>query len=138
MKFILTETPIVSDDFIVFEDKNGLILPDEYKNHLLNHNGGVPENQYFNGVEIACFNSLKYGESTLIQDALDMMKDVLPDKFLPIAYDAGDNQICLNLNEGDEYGYVYYLPMDMGDIEPEFMAKSLTDVLSNLTQENDW
>jgi len=67
-----------------------------------------------------------------------LIGDVLPLNYLPIAYDGGDNQICININKGKEYGFIYYLPLDMGEIEPEFLAKSLTEFIEGLSDDEDW
>jgi cell wall assembly regulator SMI1 len=138
IKFENVKEQLTHDDLTNFEKKNKLTLPEAYKKHLLTYNGGYPEKEYFQGIEIAYFNSIKYGKSTLLQDVLDMIGDILPKDYLPIAYDGGDNQICIYLKEGDKYGYIYYLPMDMGEIEPEFLAKSLNEFLEGLSDDGDW
>lgn len=100
-------------------------------------NGGAPEKEYFKGVTIAHFNPIKNGRITL-GNQIKSLKDFLPVGYLPFAYDPGGNQICMDLNEGVSYGKVYYLPMDMGGIGPEFLANSFEEFLDGLSLNNDY
>ncbi|RBW59435.1 hypothetical protein DS884_06765 [Tenacibaculum sp. E3R01] len=137
ISFILTEKNIKSEDLVVFEKKFKLNLPETYKMHMLKFNGGAPDKDYFKGVNIAHFNPIKNGDDTL-EDQIESLKDLLPLGYLSFAYDPGGNQICMDLNEGKDYGKVYYLPMDMGDIEPEFLSNSFEDFLSGLSEDDDY
>ncbi|WGH77096.1 SMI1/KNR4 family protein [Tenacibaculum tangerinum] len=137
ISFILAEKSIKSEDLVAFEKKFELILPERYKEHMLKFNGGFPDKDYYKGVNIAHFNPIKYGDDTLEHNILDL-QDVLPVGYLPFAYDLGGNQICMDLNEGENYGKVYYLPMDMGDIRSEFLSDSFEIFLNGLSEENDY
>ncbi|WP_435261021.1 SMI1/KNR4 family protein [Tenacibaculum sp. nBUS_03] len=135
--FYLTKEKIKSEDLVAFEKEFKLNLPEIYKAHVLKFNGGAPEKDYFKGVNIAHFNPIKNGKITL-ENQIISLKDVLPLGYLPFAYDPGGNQICMDLNEGKDYGKIYYLLMDMGDIEPEFLANSFEDFLSGLSEDDDY
>ena len=135
--FYLTEEKIKSEDLVAFQELFKLSLPEAYKKHILEFNGGSPEKSYFKGVNIAYFNPIKFGNDPL-EDNIKDLKDVLPDGYLPFAYDPGGNQICLDLNEDGNYGKVYYVPMDMGEIKPEFLADSFEEFLNGLTLEDNY
>lgn len=137
MKFNLVKQELTEQDLSDFESTRSILLPKSYKEHMLKFNGGTPEKKYYNGVQIAFFNPIKYGNDTL-KDVIEDLQDIIPDKFLPIAYDPGNNQICLNLNNDDNYGYVYYLAMDLGEPKPSLIAKSLEELLKGLSEENDY
>ncbi|CAL2094285.1 SUKH superfamily protein [Tenacibaculum sp. 190524A05c] len=137
MEFENTKEAIALEDLNKFESEYKVLLPESYKNHLLKYNGGTPSKKYYKGVRVAFFNPIKYGGDT-VEDVLEDLEDILPDNYLPIAYDPGDNQICLNLNEGNEYGYIYYLAMDLGEPSVEFLATSLEEMLNGLEESNNF
>ncbi|REH56255.1 SUKH superfamily protein [Tenacibaculum gallaicum] len=137
ISFILTEKNIISEDLVAFEEKFKFTLPETYKTHMLKFNGGAPDKDYFQGVNVAHFNPIKNGDDTLEENIKDL-KDFLPIGYLPFAYDPGGNQICMDLNEGENYGKIYYLPMDMGEIEPELLADSFEEFLNGLSEDNDY
>ncbi|WP_299519823.1 SMI1/KNR4 family protein [Winogradskyella sp.] len=137
INFNLTKEKIKSEDLIAFEQELELSLPETYKAHMLQFNGGAPEKEYFKGVSVAHFNPIKNGRRTL-EDVIKSLKDILPINYLPFAYDPGGNQICMDLNDGENYGKVYYVPMDMGDTNPEFLADSFTEFVNGLSLENSY
>ena len=137
INFNLTEERIERGDLLTLEQTLEYPLPEAYKVHVLKFNGGTPSKKYFKGKSIAFFNSIKNGEDTLEENII-ALKDLLPKGYIPFAYDAGGNQICMDLREGENYGKIYYLPMDMGDIDPEFLANSFEEFMSGLSLANNY
>ena len=136
--FILTEQGVTTLDVSNLEFEIGIILPEKYKEHILKFNGGCPnEKDCFKGKVIAHFYPIKYGKSPL-EKTYDRIKDLLPNKFLNFAYDGGGNPFCFNLNDGINYGKIYYCPMDMGEVEPEFLANSFEEFMNGLTEDCDY
>ncbi|KAB1158919.1 SMI1/KNR4 family protein [Tenacibaculum aiptasiae] len=137
MKFIDTEKRITIKELDLFTESFNLNLPEEYKKHILKYNGGYPEDNYFQGKGINYFHSIKYGEYGSLEDTLKRISDVLPDNFFPFAYDEGGNQFCISLRKED-YGKIYFCPMDMGEVVPELLVSSFEDFMSQLTDNEDY
>lgn len=132
--FNSTEAPIDIQDLISIESTLGYNLPSSYKHHMLKFNGGSPESKNcFKGMRIAHFNPIKYGNDTL-EDNIEDFKELLPEGFLPFTYDWGGNPICIDLKNSK----VYYCPMDMGEVEPEFLANSFEEFMNGLTEDCDY
>lgn len=136
-QFILTKQSVTEAELSLFEQEIGLNLPDSYKKHILKNNGGSPEKDCFKGAQIAHFYSIKYGKSPL-EKSYNRIKNLLPNKFLNFAYDWGGNTFCLDLSNSSNYGKVYYCPMDMGEVEPEFLADSFHEFMDGLTEDCDY
>jgi hypothetical protein len=132
-QFTLTKQPITEAEFSAFGQEIGFNLPEGYKHHMLKFNGGSPEKDCFKGLRIAHFNSIKYGNDTL-EDNIEDFKEILPLGFLPFTYDWGGNPICIDLKNGK----IYYCPMDMGEVEPEFLANSFQEFMDGLTEDCDY
>ncbi len=98
-----------------FEAQFNILLSLDYKEFLKNENGGIPLKKTF------LINN-KQGYDTIdIFFGLDMEKpflslsyliesyfDRFPKGILPIGEDPGGNYICLNVNEGEDYGKIYF------------------------------
>lgn len=112
-------------------------LPEEYKTHIVNDNGGKPNLEFFKGIRIHYFHSIKYGDYTL-EEILEDLKDVIPSDFFPIANDEGGNEICISLNESN-YGkvYMWYHGMDE-EKETKLLANSLKEFLNGLDGNEDY
>ncbi|POR19877.1 hypothetical protein BWK58_14195, partial [Flavobacterium columnare] len=132
--FILTKKKLTLSDINDFEKELGMTLPNGYKFHLLIYNGGCPESKdTFEGRSIAHFYPIKYGNHNLIE-TYNNLKNLLPINFLNFAYDAGGNPFCFDLSEGKDYGKIYFCPMDMGEVIPEFLADSFENFMNNLEE----
>lgn len=137
-KFIETEEKISKSELNEFINEYKLNLPKDYCEHILKHNGGAPVAEFFNSLQISYFYAIKYGEEDeTLESTIDMIQDVLPKNYFPFAYDGGGNQFCISLNDNN-FGKIYYCPMDMGDIEPEFLINSFTEFLDNLSEDDDY
>ena len=84
-------------------------------------------------MRIAHFNPIKYGNYTL-EENIEDFKELLLEGFLPFIYDWGGNPVCIDLKNGK----VYFCPMDMGDVKPEFLANSFKEFMDGLTEDCDY
>ena len=99
-----------------FETLVGQMLPEEYREFLLHHNGGRPEPSGFkfslNGHEwntamIAWFLALYDGEYENISNFFNTYQDRIPQGMIAIARDPGGSLILLGL-EDDRKGEVFF------------------------------
>jgi cell wall assembly regulator SMI1 len=99
-----------------FEKKIGFILPNDFKDFLYEFNGGLTEegsdvffiNDRKKNSMIDKFFGLDLKPSSNIEYLLDYYSDRFPKGIIPIGEDPGGNYICLNVNEGKDYGKVYF------------------------------
>ena len=113
-------------DFLEFERKYNISLPNNYKSFIKKYNGGyTDESDYVDN-----FLSLKYGvvKIELLIDTHQIIENNIPSNYLPIALDWSDNPITINLNEGNDYGKIVKFYFDT-DEEPEIIANSLEELL---------
>ncbi len=114
-------------------------LPDEYKNFLVENNGGFPREKMFINEEFECdvslFYSLKHGKYNL-EGVLDRVYDDngLNNSYFPFASSGSGSLYVFSLKEKD-YGVVYLDHMDDSDIVK--LSDSFSGFLDNL-QELDW
>ncbi len=128
------------EDINLFEINHSILFPIEYKNFLLNYNGGTPNLSLFKiiGNEENYENVLNkfYGigvGSLSLENILDYLDDLVEIGFLPIANDPGGNQICIGISE-ENYGKIYFWEHEM-EIELEnllFVSNSFQELLENL------
>lgn len=98
-----------------FEEKHILRLPVDYRCFLLKNNGGYIENGNFlindfqgeDRIEVFHGLDLKQRFSN-IEYLIETYSDRFNVKVLPIGHDGGGNFICLDVNEGQNYGKVYF------------------------------
>lgn len=94
--------PINPKDIVEFEEDNEVSLPDDYKEFLLEHNGGHPEpsalpafgtdvNWLFGMVEEPAWASLFH--------ALAVYEGRIPSWYMPIGTDSGGNLYIMSLYE---------------------------------------
>ncbi len=133
MKLILnlSEEKISNDELLEFEQSIGYKLPENYKEFILKNNGGVPNKEYFEEIKVSYFTPIKYGENT-VEKAYEMLKEILPNGYLPIANDVCGELICIDLKSGNTFGNIYYVAD--GD-EPLVIAKNFEQLLDGLTEE---
>ncbi|WP_046246538.1 SMI1/KNR4 family protein [Hymenobacter terrenus] len=114
--WIGAETPATRADIEAIEQQYGFTLPEDYKQHLLQHNGGWPHRPIFTEVQpdgervdrdISDFYSVRYGESTL-ERSLKSLRDQLHDDLVPFGRDGGGDLFVLSVGPQD-YGSVYYI-----------------------------
>jgi hypothetical protein len=108
-----SKTRLIKADVNLLEQKLGVNLPSEYKNFLLLHNGGHPEKDIYNCLNITFssdldrFYAFYEGENSNLLKEIYMYGDRLPKGFLPIAHDSGSNKVCICV-DGPAYGKVYF------------------------------
>jgi cell wall assembly regulator SMI1 len=116
--FINTEKRIDLQEINELEKLVGLNLPHEYKQHLLNYNGGqcIPNVFSFkeDGIEtksmIDWFLAIYEGEYDNLESYLNIFKieeKRMPSHMFPIAHDPLGNLICISCSTHD-YGYIYF------------------------------
>lgn len=97
------------------EKELGFSLPAEYKDFLLNHNGGWPEPNEFpiednpsdDRGRVHYFLCIEDGDEYNLMDWVVDYEGRLPPGLLPIACDPGGNLICLSVS-GENAGTVYF------------------------------
>ncbi len=109
------------------EKELDVVFPADYKQFLLLHNGGQPDQKNYdfaeneNGSDVHCFLSINGDDSISLLNEACFFQDKIPKAFIPIAYDSGNNQICLGVRE-PYYNQVYFWDFNEapGWMDPEF------------------
>jgi cell wall assembly regulator SMI1 len=141
--FEFTEKKITAQDIKTFEDHFQIKLPADYKNHLLQYNGGVPDKDSFEldkteELWLSRFYSLKYGKNNL-EDAFTTLKineKILPDSLFPFAIDMGGNHFCISLAQ-EGYGKIYYCEHDTED-SPRLISNSFAEFMNSLKEDDSF
>ncbi len=118
-----------------FERSLGAMLPDEYRSHLLRHNGGCVK-----GVRRLCLLDHVYGihdgpNWARFPDTSKIYGGLVPRHVLPVADDPGGNLICVAVS-GRKRGAVYFWDHECGrDSESglRFLAESFSAYLRGLS-----
>ena len=115
-----------------FENKLGLSLPEDYKTHMLQYNGGRPEghNVFFNTsndkISLGYFHPIKYGCST-VEKIYELTHDFLPKNHVSIGdTHTGYLNMCLDQND---YGAVYLYHSNKKERK---IANSFTEFVNGL------
>ena len=112
--------PVTEDDIKELERAIGATLPVQYRSFLLRTNGGVPHPQEAFGVRgdrdggsmLGLFYSLSHEHSSCtLMHTWRAFEGRIPSDLLPIAGDAGDNQICIGI-EARNHGKLYLWDME--------------------------
>lgn len=107
-----TGAPIGPEHVAALEQRIGQGLPGDYRQFLLDVNGGEPEVNYYPpaedlGVSVRDFFQLGSDDRYIsLETHLDVYAGRVPPDFLPVANDDGGDLICLSLRDHD-YGRVY-------------------------------
>jgi cell wall assembly regulator SMI1 len=123
---VLSEKKVEVRDFVEFQNKFNLILPDNVKRLLLKFNGGLIKNSEV----LRILLSLKYGDFS-IEDEIDthqISEQNIPQGYLPIALDYSDNPITITLNKGEDYGKIVLFELDF-EGDGYTIANSLEELL---------
>lgn len=129
-------------------------LPDDYKNFLMQHNGGIPhpdefcysENSQRQYATVHYFLAVHDGSYDSIYYCIYMFKEReerVPPNLLPIARDPGGNLICISVS-GEDGGKIYFweheeeADLAKGEIADYrnvyFIANSFTDFIAEITK----
>ncbi|HLK97820.1 MAG TPA: SMI1/KNR4 family protein [Hymenobacter sp.] len=131
--FAGTEQPATPADLLAIEEQYGFTLPEDYKNHLLLHNGGRPQRRTFIetqssgrlvGRKISDFYSVRYGKPNL-ERSLELLSDQLHPDLVPFGNETGGDQFVLSVGPQD-YGSVYYISHE-SYVPPEYEYDEETD-----------
>lgn len=105
-------------------------LPDDYVNFIINNNGAyVFPNAFKVGSKIESINNFNDAK-----EISQFIHDKLPKQVIPIARDAGDNQICLDLRNPTATPILFW-DYEIESIEDgalSFVADSLTEFFEML------
>lgn len=155
INYIDLRIPIELDDIIQLENECDISFPEEYKNHLLNYNGGSPEPNIFSFTEngkktnsrINYFYAINSGEFDDLKEVIETFKITekrMPTHILPIAEDPFGNVVCISAGKID-YGYIYFWDheneVDYGIANDDdysnlyFIAESFTEFINSLKSE---
>jgi hypothetical protein len=145
------DTRVTDKELSEFEDKRGLTFPEDYRNFLLQTNGGQPEPStfHFRSEENKEEDSLidfffsfaptrqLYG----IEENLEEYEGRIPDGLLPIACDPFDNLVLISFIEGT-YGKIYFWDHEKELTHPDrtrlpCLANSFTEFTRKLRYEQD-
>ncbi len=134
-------------DIAEIEANLRITFPEDFVEHYLSYNGGIPAKPFFYSeeedveTEIQVFLPLKYCYSDIpITTAeekylLFKRKSPLMASYFPFANDYGANPICVNLKDGG----VYIVNMDLGELEDSCfhrIAESFRDFVESLSEES--
>lgn len=112
-------------DIAEIEINLGLALPEDFTEHYLSYNGGIPTKPFFYSeeedieTEVQVFLPLKHRNCDIpIGTAEEKYilykgKSPLMTSYFPFSNDYGANPICVNLEDGG----VYIVHMDLGKLE---------------------
>ena len=94
--------PIDLADIVEFEEANEVLLPEDYKDFLLMHNGGRPEPNALPevGTDVQwLFGMVEEPAWASLFDALDTYEGRIPAWYMPIGTDSGGNLYIMSLFE---------------------------------------
>ncbi len=120
-----------------FESLIGSRFPGDFRQFLLDHNGGRPAFDHLLDAErddsLACLNST-YGlhdgpEYCRMDSTFDTLRDVLPAGLISFGDDPGGNLFCIGV-AGEYRGRVYL--WDHETAEPKLLGESFEEFLSRL------
>lgn len=96
-----------------YESQWGFVLPHQYRQFLLQYNGGLPRPDGFNfkgkknGSDVQCFYGITDDADMSLIEELESYKNRLPTRLFPIANDSGGNLICISVI-GNDIGKIYF------------------------------
>lgn len=126
------------------EKRLDIVLPSEYKEHILKYNGGYPNKECFDTQgggrsKIHYFYAIYDGKYSNFEKSFNTFKvkeKRMLTHILPIAHDDGGNQICISIGDND-YGYIYFWDHEKETDEPGYdnmylIANSFNEFLDSL------
>lgn len=133
---------LTNDRLKAFESEIGIPLPDDYREFLLQHNGGKPDPCHFPIAEDTDSLHHVYGLHDgptwfRLDDARQTYHGRIPASMIPIADDPYGNAICLGVT-GNERGRIYFWDHENeSDDEPYFdnittLAATFSDFVDSL------
>ena len=116
MIFEQTEQQLTKAEITAFEQQYEIELPETFKQHYLQYNGGYPPYEYLKGADhiftINGFYPIKYGRLPIEKIIKDYKNSGIAFiDMIPFAYDNGGNIYLISI-EINTYGYVYIIEVD--------------------------
>ena len=123
---------------LAFEKKLNVVLPKDYKEFMLKHNGGKPEtewifdftdvNNIYNKSIIQGFLVIYPSETHNLDDLMKSYRILVeggytPASVLPIADDPSGNIILMSI-AGEDYGRVYFGDHELADPDTGYLVAS--------------
>ena len=136
---------LTREDIAEIEVELGLAFPEDFIEHYLSYNGGIPtKTVFYSGeedmeTEVQVFLPLKHRHCDIpIGTAEEKYllfkgKSPLMTSYFPFANDYGANPFCVNLEDGG----VYIVYMDLGELEDRCfrrIAESFQDFVESLSE----
>jgi cell wall assembly regulator SMI1 len=138
--------PLFMEDLENFEKFLGTRLPEDYRNFLIEHNGGSPEEYLvcWPGSSEPCevwndslglHNGPTYARLDSVANGL---KDYLPEGVLPFASDPGGNHFCIGIS-GEYTGKIYFWDHEEPDSKKSIslLSDSFSNFIANLVGDED-
>ncbi len=105
-----------------FQEKFNIRMPRDYKQFLLNINGGAPDKYWVpfedDGDYISHFYGIHDGDNWLkLEHAVKDFAEAEPIRFIPVAISNGGNYFIMRIN-GENRGKIYFWDHDEEDFEP--------------------
>lgn len=137
---------LTREDIAEIEADLGLAFPEDFIEHYLLYNGGIPTKPFFYSeeedieTEVQVFLPLKHRYSDLpirtAEEKYLLFKGKFPlmTSYFPFANDYGANPICVNLEDGG----IYIVYMDLGELEDRCfhrIAESFRDFIESLSED---
>jgi len=139
--------PLTREDIAEIEENLGFAFPEDFAEHYLSYNGGIPAKPFFYSeeedieTEVQIFLPLKHRYCDLpIGTAEEKYllfkgKSPLMTSYFPFVNDYGANLICVNLEDGG----VYIVYMDLGELEDSCfhrIAESFRNFVESLSEDS--
>ena len=119
---------ITEKDIEKFEQKYSIKFPDDYKIFLINNRGKIPTKEcgyriqgddiYIakDGIIVLMAFMYNIGKDIPKEDTIEWQRECsdayIPTRFFPIADNSGGDMFCINLQENDDYGSIYFVVHD--------------------------
>ncbi|WGH75103.1 SMI1/KNR4 family protein [Tenacibaculum tangerinum] len=139
--YLKTNQKLSPADISDFETQIGKVLPDDYKQHMLNWNGGgvhqynlehvnFPEHSDYGLLGLA---PISHSKSTIL-NKMNALSSALPSNYIPIGRTRGGGTILMSLENNETYGNIEVM-FSEGDIIN--MSPSFSQFLEDMVEEED-
>ena len=131
--------PITEADILSLEKDFNIILPVEYKNFLMENNGGEPQShdyqvngEYFD--DIGWFFGIReYPATHDLKTENIESQNAIPPHYFCIGVSYGGNLICLSLKE-EEFGSIYRWDHETANYDGEPWEDNMTKICDSIGQ----
>ncbi|WP_299767415.1 SMI1/KNR4 family protein [uncultured Dokdonia sp.] len=129
---------IIDTDLNDFEQQINKTLPNDYRQHMLQYNGGGIDkfnlahvvDETYGAYGLAYLFALKY-DSTTIESIFTAYQDDYPVGYIPIGVAAGGGEFIMSLNNDETYGEIKILEED-GIME--YLSPSFSQFLEDMVE----